>query len=927
MRPAPRPPFLARWLLARLLRPGPAREGLLGDLEELYAARAAAGRRFAADLWFLRETLGTALRARKLSGHARAVAAVAARSEPGAVRIVGAGPRLGVAEQLAGVGRELRAAVSRLRRSPGFAAAAVSMLALGIGASAAVLTVVYGVLLKPLPYPEADRLVVIEHELTGFDMPGGRIAKIGGQHAQLAFYLEHSRSFEEIGGFAAFDAALAEPGEPELLRMATATAGFFRALGLPPLLGRLLVDDDPAPDANVRSSSLLSHSLWSRRFGSDPNVVGRIIRSQGFDNDIIGVLPATLGFPPQRVSLWGSLPVQRLHEQPEWMLTLMLGRLAPGVTPEQARDELNRLIPEVPDRFPGAQVRRAVEDGGIRAKVTPLRTWLVGDVERALWLLLAAVGVVLVIACVNVTILILVRTEARRSEMAVRAAVGASTGQLVRHFVADSVALVTIAAAVGTTLAVLAIDALLRFGPPSLPRLESVEAGWRVAAFGGIPALACWAIFAVVPWLASGRLAAGGGLRPGRSTTAGRTQLRARHLLVALQLAMALILLVGAGLIVRSFVALSRVDLGIEHRGVLTFRVVFPFQEIRAAGPGRAGPATAFHEELTERLAALPGVEAVGYGGCVPLSAACTQRGLSLRPQDRAEGGVLPVTLALQVSPGYPEALEVPLLAGRTLEPRDHQQRTSAVVISAEAARQFFPDEDPLGQRLVQDGWLHLTPFTVVGVVGDVLHEDPRKALTPFVYLPVLGDFLPYEPWAVSYVVRASVPPLDLVETIRGEMLSLRGDIPMAHVETMTSVVEQATAQLRFAMWLLAMAAAAAMLLSVLGAYGVMAFVVSLRRGEFGIRMALGADGRQLRRMVLRQGTLTTALGMAAGLAGASVVGPLLRSLLFGIGPADPPTYVVTVIGLAVTALLAVDFPARHASRLDPVEILRTGAR
>jgi putative ABC transport system permease protein len=894
-----------------LLPAGPAREDLVGDLEELYLSRAATSR-IAADLWFWRETLLVTLRARSLAAASRRRAAVPSRSRRGV------GPLHRVVE----TARELRAAVRRLRRSPGFAVPAVLTLTLGIGACAGVLTVVDGVLLKPLPYPNADGLVVIEHELPGFDMPGSRTATIGGMYAQLADYLERSTAFEEIGGFTTFDAALADQGAPQLLHMASATAGFFRALGLRPLLGRLIGDDDPAPFNSAVSPSLLTDGLWARRFGRDPGVLGRAIRAQGFDQTIVGVLPASLAFPPQPVELWVSHPVSLLRDKPEWSFTRMLGRLAPGVTPEQARDELDRLIPGLPDRFPGPLVRRLVVDGKVRAKVTPLHTWLVGDVAQSLWLLLAAAAIVLAIGCVNVTNLILVRTEARRREVALRRAVGASTGHLVRHFAADSLILVSVAATAGAVLARLGIDALVRFGPSSLPRLEAVEAGWLVAAFTGVPAMACVSIFALVPWLAAGR-SASSELAGGRRVTAGRSQFRIRHVLVAFQFAMALVLLVGAGLIVRSFLALNRVDLGFEPRGALTFRIVFPFQEIQAAGPAGNGPATPFYDRLAERIAALPGVEAVGYGTCVPLSDSCTQGGSSLRREDRPQtSDSVPATLFLMVSPGYLEALGVPLLEGRSLEPRDHLQRTHAAVISAEMARQFFPDGDPIGKRLVQDGtsW---KPFTVVGVVGDVKHEHLRKATTPFIYVPVLGDFAPGERWAVSYVVRTDGVPLALVETVRRTSERLRSDIPIANVDTLSAIVTRSTGATRFALWLLALAAAATLVLSAIGAYSVMAYVVTLRRSEIGVRLALGASGRQVRSLVLRQGIAWAAAGLALGLAGAALTGRWLQSLLFEVVPSDPPTYAAAVSGLALIALLAVSIPARRAARLDPARILR----
>jgi predicted permease len=471
-------------------------------------------------------------------------------------------------------------------------------------------------------------------------------------------------------------------------------------------------------------------------------------------------------------------------------------------------------------------------------------------------------------------------------------------------------------------LASTGVDAL-RAAPASLPRLDAVEVGWRIAAFTAAPALIALILFALVPW-APGRRAADDELRGGCRATAGRGLVRVRRALVAFQFAMAVVLLVAAGLIVRSFVALNAVDLGFEHKSVLTFRVIFPFQEIRAAGPTGIGPATRFYQALSERLAALPGVDAVGYASCIPLADSCTLGGLSLRREEMPDsGGAFPATLVTRASPGYLEALSVPLLAGRHFEPRDHEQRTNAMLISAQTARRFFPEGDSLGRWLVQDGttW---TPFTVVGVVGDVQHEDPRKAVMPVVYVPTLGDFAPFDPWAVSFAVRTAGSPLALVDAVRREVQALRPDIPLAQVDALSNVVSRSTARLQFALWLLAVSAAAAVALSALGAYGTMAYVVALRRGEFGIRLALGAEGRQLRALVLRQGLLTAIAGLAAGAATAMLVSRLLQSLLFGVEPHDPGTYLAVLSGLLVTAVVAVHLPARRAARLDPAEILRS---
>lgn len=894
---APLSPALIRRLLRAAVPRNDRGDALLGDLEELYAAHRGHRGRLRTDLWYARQALGAAYRCRLDRG---------------------AGGQL--LDAPAAAGRALMLGARRLVHASGFTAAATLSLAVGMTAVTLAFAAYHGVVLRSLPYPDPDRLVVIEHPLPGFTTEGD-VPVLGGLLGQLLHYQERTRELTAIGGYWTFDAAVTGTETPEYLHLGGASAGFFRALGVQPEIGRPFDGTETDPAIGGLGRVILTHSLWTSRYGAAAGVIGSIVQTGGFDYEIVGVAPPSMPFPAEAVALWNAIAEQRMRETPDWSIARMIGRMAPGATPESVEAELDGLIGDLPRRFEEAAFRRAVQEGRMHARVTPLKTWLLGDAARTLaWLLLAACAV-LVIAAANVTNLLAVRAEAARGEVAVRRALGANRGHVAGYFLAESIVVVATAGVVALGLAGATLGTVMGVAPADLPRADSVGLGPEVLAFLAAVMVAMTLLFALVP------LAILRGIRPAdlaaQARAVARTRARAvgRNALVGLQMAMAVVLLVGAGFVIRSAASLARMDPGFDHEQVLTFRIPFPFKEIQSA-PGAV--ATPFYDRLAERLAALPGVESVGYGSCLPLSPSCGALGTTLRRGDLPRpDGELPVVGVSRISPGFLDALSVPLLAGRGLSAADHTEGTHAVLVSAGFAALLWPEGGAIGGTLVQDGRPEWGSLEVVGIVGDVRFDDLRQGPEPLVYVPVLGPSSPQDISTSSWVVRTSVPPVGLARAVRAEIASLRPDLPVASMAPFADVVAGNTASLRLAMWLLGVCSVAAIALSAIGVYGVVAYLASQRLGELGIRMALGARAADVRAMVLAQGGIAAGCGLALGLAGSLAIGRALGSVLYGVHSFDPFTYAAVALALGATALLAAFVPARRAARLDPALVLR----
>jgi predicted permease len=822
------------------------------------------------------------------------------------------------------IGYELRQSARRLVRSPGYTAAATLPLAIGLGAAAAIFTLVHDVVLAPLPYPDAGRLVVIRSTLPGYEVDG-RLPRVGVFMGQYLHYRERSALVAELGGYWTFDGTLSGEQGAEYLQLGGATAGLWRALGVQPQEGRLIQEDDPWPGEGGQGATLLSHGFRISHYGDAP-VVGRTLTTASMPYHVLGVLPASLPLGPTRPAMWNAIPDAMARANPQWTLSALVARLRPGVTSDALERELAALTGELPERYPdNTTIRNTVERGRMTPEVLSLRDWVLNGIGRTVWLLFMSVLLLLLVALTNVAGLSLVRADNARREFAVRLALGSGRRGLALCVLGETVLVIGVAAIVALALARVGVAAMNSSVPIEFPRIQAVAVGGAEVVFVLGLALLCATVLAVAQ-LYHGRHNLLSALRDaGRGAAAGSTRLRLRHAFVSFQIALAVVLSIGAGLIVRSAWSLGRTDPGFPVENLLTFRVPFPFGEVQAAG-ATGSTATIFYDELTRRLEALPGVEAAGWGSCAPLSNLCDSGGFALRRAEDAGDSEAPAVSAVQASPGFRAALGIRLLEGRDLTADDHLGRTNRVLVSESLARRLWPGEDPLERTFIPVAFGEATdppPFTVAGVVTDIRFDNLRRDAGSLVYLPVLTVDQANDLTLATFVLRTSVPPLSLLDAVRRTVSELRPDIPVAFAETMDASLAQEMAAIRFSSLLVLLAAAATLILSVLGVYGVLAYVVGLRRPEFGVRLAMGANGAQLRRMVLVQGMITAGLGVVAGLAGAAGASRLLHSLLFGVAPIDTVTYVLAAAVLLVAAAGATYLPARRAARVPPAEALR----
>jgi len=808
---------------------------------------------------------------------------------------------------------ELLSAARRLRRHPAFTLTSLMTLGVGIGASLAMFAVVHGVVLNPLPYPESSRLVEVDHSAPGIGSEGGLQMTQG----LYLLYRETSRALDGLAVHSDADVTLTGRGEPRRLTATVTTHEVAAVLGVQPALGSFLVAQDGEPGA--APVTVLSHRLWTSAFGADPAVVGSSVVLNGVGVQVIGVMPQSFGFPSRDTDVWLARTVNPDTDTFGSFTLRGVARLADGVDAEAARDELQGLIPRLIERFPGPTSREVVESARLTALVAPLKESIVGDVTTTLWVLLGTVALVLLIAGVNAANLLVVRMEGRQREMAVRTALGAGPRKIAAYVLAETAWLAVVSGAIGIALAAVALGLVRRFGPAGLPRLE--EIGVSPAVWAAAFALSAGAglVLGTIPLLGR-RLDLGSVLKEGARSTADRVRLRARNALVVSQTAFALILIVGAGLMTRSFWHLSRVDPGFDADGVLTFQISLP----PTTYPTRQS-AVAFHDALLARLRALHGVERVGATTCLPLCGSWAGNPWARQDQPPRDGEIPPIVATRRVSEGYLEAMRIGLLRGRTIERRDHEQLTGAAVLNRQAADKLFPAEDPIGRRIYPTTEPDDPPwYQVVGIVENApvtsLTDDPA----PVVYLPLAHrDASGINPRLLVYTVRTTLPPLSLVEAVQREVRQLDAALPLAYVRTMAGIVREAGARMAFTMVLLVLAASMALFLATVGIYSVIAYMVSQRTAEFGIRLAIGARGEDLTLLVLRQGGVPVGMGLVIGLLGAAALTRFMRAMVFGVTTTDPLTYAIVTMLLVAVALLAILGPARRAATVDAMESLR----
>ncbi|PYR21611.1 MAG: multidrug ABC transporter substrate-binding protein [Acidobacteria bacterium] len=824
--------------------------------------------------------------------------------------------------------KEAGFAARRLVRSPAFSVAAVLTLALAIGANAAIFAVVQRVLLNPLPYPDSDRLVDVDHGSQRLNLPSG----LGITRGYYYQYLERSHTLDGIALYAAENATLTGDGEPERIRTTRATASLATVLRVGPAIGRWFSEDEGQPGGPQRV--VLSHGLWIRRYGGDPGILGRTINLGGVSMDVIGVMPQGFAFPDPRVDAWTPQQITRSMGFGIWLYGAV-ARLRDGVTVADARTEMNTLIADITRAFPGDEFAAGNSAGiALFSTVRTLKEAMVGAVARALWILLVSVGLVLLVACANVANLFLVRSDARQREVAVRVALGAGRSGIARYFLAESVLLSVAGGALGLAIACGAVRLVVSAGPATLPRLAEIRVDGVAVAYTLFLSVVTAFVFGAIPLWRS--IPLGPALNEsGRGNTATRSRHHARRLLMGGQVALALTLLIASGLMVRSFQKMRDVDPGFNPDSVLTFRIGLPDR----AYPTRAA-AVAAHLAILDRLAALPGVVAVSASSGLPLGSGCMGNTLLVQNRPIPPGTTPPIARFCAVAGGYFEAMGMRLLGGRRITRDDVERSLPVVVVNEALAKRVFPNQNPLGQYVSSnapparaEGAPGPTPLEIVGVVSNTPSRslaEPDAASQLYMPMSIAGGpgipptaLLGPDVALMAFVVRSSTPPSALLPSVRGAVSLVDPKLALALVTTLQAMVDSASAQMAFTMVLLAVAAGVALMLGVIGIYGVMSYIVSQRTAEIGVRLALGAEPRSVAAMILRQGGAVAVAGAVVGLVAAFAGSRLIASLLFGISPHDPAVFAATTVLLLIVAALACWLPARGAARLSPVEALR----
>ena len=811
--------------------------------------------------------------------------------------------------------RQIRQVVRRLLRTPAFSAIAVLTLAIGIGANAAIFTVVEGVMLRPLPYPDSDRLIGLWHTAPGLDLP-----EFEQSNTTYTLYRERTATFEELGLVRRYGTTLGGEGTPERVMAAGATASLFNVLRVMPVRGRTFseTEDDPGGPNVV----VLSHELWSERFGLRESVLGETILLDGDPYEVVGVMPAGFAYPNAETRLWTPHVIDPAELGLANFAYWGIGRLAPGATLDEARAEFAAILPALPEAYPGEVTARMMEQASFAPLLRPMKDDVVGDAAQMLWILLGTVGFVLLIACANVANLLLVRAEGRQREMAVRTAMGAGRADVVRAFLAESLVLALAGGALGLALAAMGVKALVALGPENLPRVGEIGVGPPVFLFTVVVSVVAGLVFGAVPAVKYGRPKLSLALKEGgRGGGLGKESHRANNVLVATQIALALMLLIASGLMVRTFVELRSVDPGFEPDDLLTFDVALIPGEIESAAQSAS-----FFQQLLDNLRALPQVVEAGAGTSLPLEGGWSNNALVLEDRPLAEGDLPDIVRTNIVAPGYFESMGIGLLEGRTIERRDHERVTDVAIVNRTAAERFWPGESAVGKRVSPNLPGEDTPWmTVVGVVEDVRDDGLARPAPAMVYYAMATSDMRFIT-AISRLtltVRTRGAPTDALPGVRNELWALDARVPIADVRTGADLLAAAAARTSFTMVMLVIAAAVALLLGTIGVYGVISYIVSRRLREFGIRMAMGAAEGRIRGMVVRQGLVVAVVGVVIGILGGLALTRLMGSLLFGISATDPLTFAFFAVALLLVSALASYLPARRASSVDPAEALR----
>ncbi len=798
--------------------------------------------------------------------------------------------------------QDIRYAFRMMVKNPGFTSVAVLTLALGIGANSAIFSVVNGVLLKPLPFKDPSRLAIVRNE--NFK-EGGKLDPIS--FPNYEDIRNQSQSFDEMTAITpVWNFGLTGDGEPEHVTGFWVSASFFDLLGVRPILGRAFQESEDKP--GKEDLALISHSLWLRHFGADPNVCGKTITLDSRKTTIIGVMPGGFHFL-EDVDLW--LPLQLNPVIPRGRAVRFLtvvGHLAPGASFDQAGTEVATITRQLEQQYPEINT-------GLGGNVVSLHKEITGKVRPALLVLFGVVGFVLLIACANLANLLVARAAAREKEIAVRTALGASRLRLIRQFLTESVTLSLVGGAAGLLLSLWGVSLLRALSPKNLPRLDEIVIDSQVLGFTLIISLLTGIIFGLAPAMQFSKSSLTESLKEGGRTSFASGRGRLRSLLVVSEVALALVLLIGAGLMIRSFSRLLQVNPGFNQENLLTMQIMLPEQEQYRQSARRA----AFYDQLFERIASLPGVQAVGGTTRLPLgNMDGVTTTLEIEGQPVPEGE-RPEVEFRRVSKDYFQAMGIPLKEGRVFEERDLPDSPRVGLVTESAARRFWPGEDPLGKRIRFFGDPNAPWWTIVGVVGDVNHFGLDVAARPEVYM----YFKQGPPVSPFIAIRTTGDPSALVSNVRQQMLGLEKELTIYNVAPMTDLISESVSDRRFNMLLVAMFSAIALILASIGIYGVISYSVRQRTHEIGVRMALGAKTGDILRLVVGQGMALILTGILSGLAASYALTRVMSSLLFGVSATDPMTFVMVPMILTGVALAACFVPARRATRIDPMEALR----
>ncbi len=815
---------------------------------------------------------------------------------------------------------QLRQIVRRLWRAPIFTIVTLITLGAGVGANIAVFSVVDGVLLKPLPYPHAESLVGVWHTAPGLNLDDVNMAP-----SNYFIYREQNRVFEDIGMYEGDSVSVTGQGNPEQVHALDVTDGVLPILGVAPMLGRWFSRSDVQPGSP--DTVMLDYGYWQRRFGGDRSIVGRAIRVDGKPRQVIGVMPKEFRF------LDGEQPALFIPFQFDRNKTTLgqfsydgIARLRPGVTLQAANTDIARMIPIVFKSFPAPPgfSLGLFDKARMGPKVRPLTQDVIGDVGKLLWVLMGSIGIVLLIACANVANLLLVRAEGRHQELAVRAALGASPWRIAREFLLESAVLGVLGSALGLALAWGALRLLVALGPDGLPRLHDIGIDGTVLAFTIAVSLFCSLLFGSIPALRYASTRMGTGLREGgRTLSQGRERHRTRNTLVVIQVSLAFVLLICSGLMIRTFRALTHVDPGYDTTAkIQTVRVSIPEADVP-----KADDVLRMQAAIAQRIAAIPGVTAVSFGGSVPMDGNGWEDPVWAQDRSYVDGSMPPLRRFTFGSPGFLGTLGISLVAGRDFTWDEAYQKLPVAMVSENFAREYWGSPaNAMGKHIrvsTKDDWRE-----IVGVIGDVHADGMNKDAPPTAYWPTLmnhfeSDDVNVRRWVAFAIRTPRAGSESLMKDIRQSVWAVDANLPLTDVRTQEYYYTKSISRTSFTLVMLAIAAGIALLLGVVGLYGVIAYSASQRTREIGIRIALGAQRNTITTMFVRQGLLLAGSGVVCGLLLALAAARLLRSLLFHVSPMDPATYALACIALCGAAVLASYIPSRRTASVNPVDALR----